>query len=274
VIEATSRGRLTRLFSETRRAGRAALIGYLVAGDPDLETTEAVITEVAGAGLDILELGIPYGDPLADGPTIAAAGQRALAAGTTLETSLELVERLGHLVPIVLFSYLNPVYQFGVERFAERASASGAWGAIIPDVTLEEIDQVSAALHAHDLDFPLLIAPTTELERARRIAAASQGFVYVVSRLGVTGEGASPDLNWLRARLEQLRSLTDLPLAVGFGISSPAQVRQVAPWTDGIIVGSGLVSSYAEAQGSQAAQLAGGYVRTLAEALRKEPPQS
>ncbi|MFZ0995236.1 MAG: tryptophan synthase subunit alpha [Candidatus Dormiibacterota bacterium] len=262
--------RIGRHLQEIRARGRAALIGYLVAGDPDLTTTEMVISAIASAGLDLLELGIPYSDPLADGPTIAAAGQRALTAGTTLDACLDLLERVQDLVPTILFTYFNPVFQFGTERFAQRAAAAGAWGVIIPDITLEEADEVRGPLHAHHLAMPLLIAPTTEPSRARRIAEASDGFVYVVSRLGVTGERSEPDLDWLRDRVERLREVTDKSLAVGFGISSLAQVRQVTPWADGVIVGSALVGSYAGHSGAPAAQLAVDYVRSLTQGLKTE----
>lgn len=261
--------RLARRFQEAQAQGRTALIGYLVAGDPDLQTTEAVIGAVVSAGVDVLELGIPYGDPLADGPTIAAAGQRALAAGTTLGDCFSLLERVQGQVPTLLFTYFNPVYQYGVARFAERAARAGASGVIIPDITLEEIDQVDASLRAAGLCLPLLISPTTEPGRARRIASASGGFVYVVSRMGVTGERHHPDLAWLQTRVQGLRQVTDKPLAVGFGISTPEQVRRVAPWTDGVIVGSALVRSYAGSLGARAAQLAAGYVSSLAPALSR-----
>jgi tryptophan synthase alpha chain len=270
MAEILAADRLGRHLQKIRAGGRTALIGYLVAGDPDLTTTQMVISAVASAGLDLLELGIPYSDPLADGPTIAAAAQRALAAGTTLEACLELVERVQHLVPTILFTYFNPVFQYGTEQFAQRAAEAGAWGVIIPDITVEEVDEVSGPLHAHHLAMPLLVAPTTDLSRARRIAATSDGFVYVVSRLGVTGERSEPDLDWLRDQVERLRQVTDKSLAVGFGISSPAQVRQVAPWADGVIVGSALVGSYAGHSGARAAQLAADYVGSLIKGLVNE----
>ncbi|MGC2192798.1 MAG: tryptophan synthase subunit alpha [Candidatus Dormiibacterota bacterium] len=263
--------RLSQRLREARQRKRAALIGYLVAGDPDLQTTELVIAAVAQAGLDVLELGIPYGDPLADGPTIAAAGQRALAAGATLEATFGLVEKLQQLLPIVLFTYFNPVFHYGVERFAGRAAKAGAAGVIIPDITLEEIEEVRGALRARRLPVPLLVSPTTAPARAAQIAAATEGFLYVVSRLGVTGEGTGPDLTWLRAQVEGLRLVTEKPLAVGFGISTPAQVADVAGWSDGVIVGSGLVSSYAGSSGAEAARLAGSYVKALVAALPQTP---
>ncbi|MGA7173058.1 MAG: tryptophan synthase subunit alpha [Candidatus Dormiibacterota bacterium] len=269
MVDALAPDRIGQRLRDAEQQQRAALIGYLVAGDPDLETTELVIAAVAAAGLDVLELGIPYGDPLADGPTIAAAGQRALAAGANLESTFGLVERLHQLVPIILFTYFNPVFHFGVDKFAEKAADAGASGVIIPDITLEEIDEVRGSLRSRRLAFPLLVSPTTEPDRAGRIAATSDGFVYLVSRLGVTGEGIGPDLSWLRGQVERMRKVTDKPLAVGFGISTPAQVASVASWSDGVIVGSGLVSSYAGSSGREAARLAGSYVRSLVAPLAK-----
>ncbi|MGC1183999.1 MAG: tryptophan synthase subunit alpha [Candidatus Dormiibacterota bacterium] len=259
--------RLDRMFVQARSAHRAALIGYLVGGDPDLPTSELVIRAVAAAGLDLLELGVPYGDPVADGPTIAAAGQRALTAGMTLDQTFDLVERVQELLPVVLFTYYNPVFRYGVERFAARAAAAGASGVIIPDITLEEIDEVRGPLSARNLSIPLLVSPTTAPARAGRIAAASQGFVYVVSRMGVTGASSEPDLVWLRAQVARLRQATATPLAVGFGISTPEQVGAVSAWSDAVIVGSGLVGSYAGSLGEVAAQQAGSYVHSLTAAL-------
>jgi tryptophan synthase alpha chain len=269
MIDTPALDRLSQRLRDARQQNRAALIGYLVAGDPDLRTTELVIAAVAEAGLDVLELGIPYGDPLADGPTIAAAGQRALAAGSSVEATFGLVERLQQVLPIILFTYFNPVFHYGVERFAERAARAGASGVIIPDITLEEIDEVRGPLRSRGLPFPLLVSPTTGPARANQIATASDGFVYVVSRLGVTGEGTGPDLIWLRGQLDRMRHVTDKPLAVGFGISTPAQVAEVASWSDAVIVGSGLVNSYAGSAGPEAARLAGSYVGRLVAALTK-----
>lgn len=263
VAELIAADPISRALQTAREQRRAALIGYLVAGDPDLATTESVVAAVAAAGLDILELGVPYGDPIADGPTIAAAGQRALLSGTTLEAVLGLVERLHHLLPVVLFTYFNPVHRFGVERFAERAAAVGASGVIIPDLSLEELEEVRGPLRKRGLLFPLLVAPTTSIDRATQIAAASEGFIYVVSRLGVTGEASGPDLAWLEDQVGRLREITAKPLAVGFGISTPAQVARAAAWSDGVIVGSGLVSSYAESHGGEASGRAAGYVASL-----------
>lgn len=256
-------------FARARSEHRAALIPYVVTGDPDLETTVAVIEAIVAAGADIVELGIPYGDPLADGPTIAAAGQRALEAGTTLEDSFEVAERLRGRVPIVFFTYYNPIYQYGVERFAQRAAAVGAAGAIVPDVPLEEAGLLRAAFGPLGLALPLLVAPTTPRERAGRIAQASDAFVYVVSRLGVTGARSEPDTVWIEREITALRKQTGKPVAVGFGISTPDHVRAVSRLADGVIIGSALIDSYSGTQGSEAAQRAGAYIASLVPGLNR-----
>lgn len=247
------------------KSGRCAFIPYIMAGDPDLATTAGIIDAVRDAGADAIELGIPYGDPLADGPTIAAAGIRALAGGTGIAGVLQLVReaRARNAPPIVLFTYFNPVYQYGIERFAADAASAGAAGVIVPDIALEEGQPLRDALRERGLQMPLLVAPSTPPERAERIAQASSGFVYVVSRLGVTGAGAAPDFSPLRKQVQMLRDLTEKPLAVGFGISRPEHVREVRDLVDGVIVGSALIDAYAGANGKVAAQRAGSFVRRL-----------
>ncbi len=261
---------VAQLFARARGEGRPALIAYIVAGDPDLETTERVIAALGEAGVDLIELGIPYGDPLADGPTIAAAAFRALEGGVRMPDVFALTERARRSggPPLLFFTYANPVDRYGVERFARDAAASGAVGAIVPDIPLEESLALRDALAARGLVLPLLVAPTTPLERARRIVAASTGFVYVVSRLGVTGAGRRPDFSATAGRVAELRGLGDLPLAVGFGISTPEDVRAVAAFADGAIVGSALIDAYAGLRGEAAAEAAGAYARSLASALR------
>ncbi|MFN2450172.1 MAG: tryptophan synthase subunit alpha [Candidatus Baltobacteraceae bacterium] len=243
---------------------KPAFIPYVMAGDPDMETTVMLVDALTHAGAAAIELGVPYGDPLADGPTIAAAGARALARGTGMSQTLELVQRVAaHAPPIVLFTYFNPVYRYGIERFARAAARAGAAGVIVPDVALEEGAQLRAALEREGLCMPLLIAPSTPHERAARIAAQSGGFVYVVSRLGVTGAASTPDFAPLREQLGALRDVTDKPLAVGFGISSSAHVAAVSDLADGFIVGSALIDAYGSARGEQAAQRAGAFARSL-----------
>jgi tryptophan synthase alpha chain len=262
-------GDLAAVFAKTRAERRAALIAYVVAGDPDRATTLAVLEAITAAGVDVIELGIPYGDPLADGPTIAAAGQRALNAGTRMSDTFAIAAeaKARGCAPIVFFTYVNPVDHFGAERFAREAAQAGAVGAIVPDVPLEELDAFAPPLRAAGLDIPLLIAPTTPQARAERIAAASTGFVYVVSRLGVTGARREPDVAWASAALARLRPVTTAPLTVGFGISTPAHAAAVGTVADGVIVGSALIDAYAGRTGADAARAAGAYVSSLRAAL-------
>jgi tryptophan synthase alpha chain len=256
---------LETVFARAKAQGRAAFIPYVMAGDPDLATTEAMLRELTRAGADAIELGVPYGDPLADGPTIAGAAQRALRGGTGMHDVLALTRRHADRsgAPIVLFTYFNPVFQYGVERFARDAALAGAAGAIVPDIPLEESADVSAALRANGLDMPLLVAPSTTPERARAIAARSSGFIYVVSRLGVTGAGARPAAERVREQIAMLRDMTQLPLAVGFGVSTPEHVKGVAELADGIIVGSALIDAYAGTSGETAASRARALVEPL-----------
>lgn len=244
--------------------GKCAFIPYVMAGDPDSETTVALVRAMVRAGADAIELGIPYGDPLADGPTIAAAATRALATGTGIEDVLEVVrETRRDAPPIVLFTYFNPIYQYGLERFARDAAEAGAYGAIVPDVALEESEPLREALSRNGLRMPLLVAPSTPKERAANIARAASGFVYVVSRLGVTGAGAAPDFAPVKRQIAMLRDVTDKPLAVGFGISTPQHVREAREIVDGVIVGSALIDSYAGYSGEEAAGRAEAFSRSL-----------
>ena len=260
--------RLGAVFAGSGAQGRAALIVYLVAGDPDAATTAAVIDAVSPY-VDLIELGIPYGDPLADGPTIAAAGQRALGNGMTLDGALALAREASARgsAPVLFFTYVNPIVQYGAPRFAAAAREAGAVGAIVPDVPLEELDTFAPAFRAEGLAIPLLVAPTTPPERAARIAASSGGFVYIVSRLGVTSARRDPDLPWIRAAVERLRPATTQPLAVGFGISTPEHAAAIGAIADGVIVGSAFIDSTAGRHGADAARAAETYVKALRAAL-------
>ncbi len=262
-------GGLAAIFARTRAERRAALIMYIVAGDPDRETTLAVIEALTAAGVDLIELGIPYGDPLADGPTIAAAGQRALSGGMKFADSLEIAATATARcsAPILFFTYVNPIDRYGAVRFARGARAAGALGAIVPDVPLEELDAFAPPLRAEGLAIPLMVTSTTPPARAARITAAASGFVYLVSRLGVTGAGRGPDIAWAAGAVERLRTTTALPLAVGFGISTPAHVAAVGALADGVVIGSGLVDAYAGTRGDEAARRAGAYAASLRAAL-------
>jgi tryptophan synthase alpha chain len=268
----TGVARLGEAFRRAREAGRGALIPYICAGDPDVATTALVLEALGAAGADVIELGIPYGDPLADGPTIAAAAQRALDAGTKIDDVLALA-RAAHArgaPPILLFTYVNPVVQYGFERFADALLAAGACGAVVPDVPLEETASIRAAFEPRGLALPLLVAPTTPLARAAAIARTSEGFVYVVSRLGVTSASREPDFGWLAARIAELRPLGALPLAVGFGISTAAHVRTVYELADAAIVGSALVDAYAGTRGSEAADRARAFLHGLSGNVRRD----
>lgn len=258
-------GSASRLVLERVLASTPAFIPYLMAGDPDLPTTRQFVEVVARAGASAIELGVPYSDPLADGPTIAAAGQRALANGVTLREVLELVRSVAKNVPpILLFTYYNPLLQHGLERFARDAAEAGVSGAIVPDLTLEEVEPLRRLLIGQGLVMPLLVAPTTPPSRATEIAEKASGFVYVVSRLGVTGANKAPNVEPIRGRIAQLRKATELPLAVGFGISTAEHVRAVREIVDAVIVGSALIDAYAGASGAEAVRR----VEALARSLR------
>lgn len=260
--------RLQAIFDQARAAGGGVLIPYICAGDPDLETSAAIVAALAAAGAGAIEIGVPYGDPLADGPTIAAAAQRALANGTGVDDVLALAHRARETgaPPILAFTYLNPVVQYGFEHFANALARAGAVGAIVPDLPFEESESLRTAFHRHGLALPLLVAPTTPLDRAIAIAERSDGFVYLVSRLGVTSASRGPDVEWIAGRVAQMRPHTERPIAVGFGISSGEHVREVCRYADGAIVGSALIDAYAGLRGSDAATHAGTFFATLAAA--------
>ncbi len=265
----TGRDRIAVAFASARAAGRGALIPYLCAGDPDRATSEKLMGAAAAAGADIIELGIPYGDPLADGPTIAAAAQRALAAGTTLDDALDLASGVG--VPVIMFTYLNPILQYGLARFATALASRGIAGAIVPDVPLEETGDLRAVFGPLGLALPQLVAPTTPPERAEALARASDGFTYLVSRLGVTGAKKEPDFSWIAERVAALRAVSSTPLAIGFGIATTDHVRRACAIADGAIVGSALIDAYAGSSGNAAADRVRDFVATLARGTTHTP---
>lgn len=244
-------------------AGRTALVCYAMGGDPSLAATEELLRAIDGAGADVIELGIPFSDPIADGPTLQAAATRALRGGATLPALLDLASRLRLRAPVVVMGYVNPFLAYGVERFAADAARAGIQGAIIPDLPFEESAPVDAALEARGLALVPLIAPTTSLDRARAIAARARGFVYYVSVTGVTGARASLPAD-MAERLAALRAASPAPVAVGFGISQPEQAAALRGVADGVVVGSALVQAHQERGVAGAAEL----VRSLAAALR------
>jgi tryptophan synthase alpha chain len=257
------------VFTRAKQESRVAFIPYVMAGDPNLETTGEILRALTRAGADLIELGIPYGDPLADGPTIAAAGMRALKNGIDIAQVLTFVRVLrSEFAPIVLFTYFNPIYQYGLQRFADDAAAAGVAGVIVPDLALEELAKLRKLLLANGLVMPLLVAPSTSDARATRIVKQSTGFVYVVSRMGVTGAANAPDFSPFHNQIESLRKLTSKPLAVGFGISKPEHVREVAPLVDGIVIGSALIDAYTGAEGEAAAARAERFLGNLVAASR------
>jgi tryptophan synthase alpha chain len=234
--------RISRAFAALRARGGTGFVAFLTAGDPSLERTVEAALAMEGAGVDVLELGVPFSDPLADGPVIQRSSDRALRAGTTLAGVLEAVRaiRRHSALPLVLFSYLNPLLRYGLPRLAHDAAAAGVDGVLVTDLPPEEAAEWTEQARAHDLDTIFLAAPTSPDERLRRVAAVSRGFVYAVSRTGVTGEQqqVSDDA---RPLLERLRRLTHEPVALGFGISTPQQVAEAAQVADAAVVGSALV---------------------------------
>lgn len=239
--------RIADRFATLRAWGEGALVVFITAGDPNLEATEKLIPALAEAGADIIEVGIPFSDPLADGPTIQASTFRALQQGVTPARVLETIARVRARtdVPLVTMTYFNPVWQMGVERFARQAVQAGVDGVIMTDMPPDEADEWHSAARQHGLDTIFLIAPTSTPERMRHVAQMSSGFVYCVSRTGVTG--ARDDLpEEVPQMLKAMRALTDLPLCVGFGISRPEHVRAVCRIADGAVVGSAVVSLIAQ----------------------------
>ena len=256
---------ITARFQTLKAEGRMALMPFLMAGDPDLVVTADVLLSLQDNGADLVELGIPYSDPLADGPVIQASAYRALSSGTTPGKVLEMLQRLkGRLtIPVILFTYSNPLLNRGPERFFAEAAAAGAAGLVIPDLPLEEAERLSPLAAQQGLDLVLLVAPTTPAERMARIASASRGFTYLVSVTGVTGERANLE-GRVASLVESLKGCCSIPVAVGFGISGPDQVIQVKQWgADGAIVGSALVKRIAAADPGSAAAEAGDFCRQL-----------
>jgi tryptophan synthase alpha chain len=256
--------RLRDRFAQCRQGGRPAFVAFLTAGDPSLERTAELAGELDQSGVDVLELGVPFSDPIADGPVIQRSSERALARGVTLARVLEVVRRVRRKsqIPLVLFSYLNPLLRYGLDRLTAEAREAGVDGVLVTDLPPEEAEGWLDTARAADLDTVFLAAPTSPDERLRRVAEASRGFVYAVSRTGVTGEkdALSADARPLVSRLKQL---TREPVALGFGIATPQQVKAAAEVADGVVVGSALVRYLEEhPQGDLGAQ-----VRWLTSAL-------
>lgn len=235
--------RISPKFNELRSQGRKGFIPFVSSGDPDLETSKRVVLSLAQNGADIIELGVPFTDPMADGPTIQASSQRALKAGTTISDILEMVSDIRRMtdVPIVLFSYLNPLYRYGFEKLAADAAEAGVDGVLVTDVVDEVAFVISQILSCHGVDLISLIAPTTNEERLERIAEGARGFIYAVARAGVTG-ARSDTSDSAEELVSRARKFTDLPIAVGFGISTRQQIKGVWKYADAAVVGSAIVA--------------------------------
>ena len=244
-------GRIASRFSTLRAGKTPGLVTYVTAGDPDLPRTEGILRALDRAGADVLEIGVPFSDPLADGPVIQRATERALASGTTLVRVLDLLERVRPdlRAPVVVFSYANPILRMGAERFADRASDAGVDGVLVLDLPIEEADGFRNMLAARRIDTILLLSPTTTDERLRKAASLGSGFLYAISRLGVTG-ARDRLADGAQEMVQRIRRVSDLPVALGFGISKPEHVREVGRWADAAVVGSALVSVIADAGAS------------------------
>jgi len=262
--------RIDDLFARTRAEGRAALIAYLTAGDPDLERTPSLVAALERGGAELIELGVPFSDPVADGPVIQRASERALKAGASLRRILEVAGRIreNSEIPILLFSYLNPALRYGLEELAAEAAARGIDGCLLTDMSVEEAERYVEVMRRHRLDTVFLAAPTSTKERLRLVAEYSSGFVYLVSRTGVTGEQTSLS-DAVAPLVRSMRAATDLPLAIGFGISAPEQAKAAGAQADGVVVGSAFVHLVEAAAGAPELE---GKLETLARQLRQALP--
>jgi tryptophan synthase alpha chain len=267
-------GRIAACFAELRDRGEAALVPFIVAGDPDLDMTRALLRAVADAGADLIEVGVPFSDPTADGPVIQRAGVRALSRGTSLRQILEMIAELrgsGMTTPIVLFGYYNPIFHYGPARLAADAARAGVDALLVIDLPPEEADELWQPARAAGLDMIFLLAPTSDPSRVRAVLRKASGFVYFVSMTGITGSKAIDSAD-VRRLVEDLRSSCPLPIGVGFGISTAEEAAAVAEYADAVIVGSAIVRLI-ESVGSGPAQdlvaTVAGFVRSLKDATRQ-----
>ncbi len=269
-------GRIEQRFAELRAEGRAGLITFLCAGDPDPATFAAILQALPAAGADLIEVGMPFSDPMADGPSIQAGNRRALKAGMTLAGTLGLVRefrRTGATTPLILMGYYNPIYRYGPERFLDDAKAAGVDGLIMVDLPPEEDDELCLPALGRDLCFIRLATPTTDDRRLPQVLANTRGFIYYVSITGITGSGA-PAIEQVQNAVTRLHRHTELPVAVGFGIRSPEQAAAIARAADAAVVGSALVDRIADAldargrAGPGLAEAVLGKVAALAEGVR------
>lgn len=265
--------RLDKTFLRLKTEGRKALITYLMAGDPNLEQTEQLVLELEKAGADIIELGVPFSDPIADGPVIQQAAERALRSGTTLRAILLTVRRLRTRseVPLVFMAYYNSIHAFGPERFCREAAEAGVDGLIVPDMPPDEAGPLQGPAAAAGLQLIFLLAPTSTAERRAYVARRSHGFVYYVSLTGITGAKLGK-VSEIGRNVEQIRKVSQTPIAVGFGVTTPEDAADVAAVADAVIVGSAVVKQIAAGQQQQgmAARVAG-FVKSLKSAMASRP---
>ncbi|MGE0232041.1 MAG: tryptophan synthase subunit alpha [Flavobacteriaceae bacterium] len=272
-----SASRIDRRFAALKAEGRAALVTFVTAGDPDYDTSLAILKGLPAAGADVIELGMPFSDPMADGPAIQAAGLRALQGGQTMVRTLEMVRAFrqnDRETPIVLMGYYNPIYSYGPERFVDACVKDGVDGLIVVDLPPEADDELCIPALERGINFIRLAAPTTDEKRLPRVLQNTSGFVYYVSITGITGS-ASPDAGKVAAAVKRIKSKTDLPVAVGFGVKTPDQAAAIAGVADGVVVGSALVEAVRASLddngrgGARCAEAVTSLVRQLAEGVRR-----
>lgn len=260
-------GRIEDAFDDLEQRGKKGFIPFVTAGDPDLETTAQILVELAQAGATVIELGVPFSDPMADGPVIQRSSERALRKGVALGDILGVVADVRRTIetPIILFSYFNPLLQFGISKLAQEARVAGIDGVLVTDLSPEEAGEFDAELRANDLDMIFLIAPTSTDARLKLVAQHARGFIYAVSRAGTTGVQASVSVEAERL-VNRMRRFSPLPIAVGFGISSAAQVKDVQRYADAVVIGSAIVSKIEQLQdATDVASQLGNFVKELSD---------
>ncbi|HJS67346.1 MAG TPA: tryptophan synthase subunit alpha [Nitrospiraceae bacterium] len=268
--------KLDRTFAQLRQRGEKALIAYLMAGDPSLQETEQLVVALEQAGADIIELGVPFSDPIADGPVIQQAAERALRSGTSLRAILSMVAglRARTKIPLVLMAYYNSIHAFGHERFCQEAAQAGVDGLIMPDMPPDEAGPIRGPAAAAGLPLIYLLAPTSTAERRTFVARQSQGFVYYVSLTGITG-AKLVNLADVGKNVEKIRKVTNVPIAVGFGVATPGDAAKVAAIADGVIVGSAIVKQIAaHREKSEMVKQVAEFVRSLKTAMRAAQPKN
>jgi len=263
--------RIDQKFKQLKEQKKKAFIAYICVGDPDIKTTKSLVLELEESGVDIIELGVPFSDPLADGPTIQQASQRALKHKINLPKIFSLVRSLRKDtdIPIVLMTYYNPIYDYGLNDFIKAAHKAGVDGVIVPDLIPEEADELIFISRAYDFNTIFLAAPTSTKDRIRMIAKKSKGFIYYVSLTGVTGARKSLSSD-IRQHIRQIRTITKKPVCIGFGVSTPKQVRELSQFSDGLIVGSAIINKFKESSKNtkKAVKEVGSFVLKLTKGLR------